>query len=171
MSRPSEPRTSMSPAAPPLRILFVCAGNICRSPTAEALFRAQAQRYAPQLQVEVDSAGTLGFHIGEAPDDRAQRVARARGLDLSGLRARLLTAEDFESFDWIIVMDRRNRAAVRRLAPRKYRSRVRLLMEFAPHLGVAELPDPYCGEHSDFERAFDLAEQATRGLLRALTGA
>jgi protein-tyrosine phosphatase len=82
----------------------------------------------------------------------------------------LLSAEDFERFDWIVVMDRRNRAAARRIAPKKLRKRVRLLMEFAPQLGVSELPDPYYGEHADFERVFGLAEQATRGLLRALTG-
>lgn len=160
----------MFQATRPLRVLFVCAGNICRSPTAAALFRAHAQRYAPELHIDVDSAGTQGFHAGAAPDDRAQAVARARGLDLSGLRARLLTAEDFEHFDWIIAMDRRNRAAARRIAPRKHRRRVRLLMEFAPHLGIAEVPDPYYGEHLDFERVFELADEATRGLLRALTG-
>ena len=160
----------MSQATRPLRVLFVCAGNICRSPTAAALFRAHAQRCAPQLQVEVDCAGTQGFHVGAPPDDRAQAVARARGLDISGLRARLLTAEDFERFDWIIAMDRRIRAAARRIAPKKHRRRVRLLMQFAPHLGVSEVPDPYYGEHTDFERAFELVDQATRGLLRSLSG-
>ena len=162
--------TVMSQATQPLRVLFVCAGNICRSPTAEALFRAHAQRYAPHLNIEVDSAGTQGFHAGAAPDNRAQAVARNRGVDISGLRARLLSAEDFEHFDWIVVMDRRNRAAVRRMAGKRHRARVRLLMEFAPHLGVSELPDPYYGVDRDFERVFELAEQATRGLLRALAG-
>ena len=170
LQRQAAAPTATSQAAPPLRVLFVCAGNICRSPTAAALFRAHAQRHAPQLHIEVDSAGTQGFHAGAAPDSRAQAVARARGLDLSGLRARLLSAEDFERFDWVIVMDRRLRATARRMAPRKHRRRVRLLMEFAPHLGVAEVPDPYYGEHRDFERAFELADQATRGLLRTLTG-
>jgi protein-tyrosine phosphatase len=155
---------------PPVRVLFVCAGNICRSPTAEALFRAQAQRHAPQLRVEADSAGTHGLHAGHEPDPRAQAVARARGVDMSALRARALTAEDFERFDWILVMDRHNHTAARQIAPPRLRDRVRMLMEFAPQLGVREVPDPYYGEQKDFERVFELAEQATRGLLRELGG-
>ncbi len=154
----------------PVRVLFVCAGNICRSPTAEAVLRVLAQRHAPQLLLEIDSAGTHSLHAGDAPDPRAQAVAIARGVDMSGLRARPLTREDFERFDWILVMDRYNHAAARRIAPAGYRGRVRMLMEFAPHLGVREVPDPYYGEEKDFERVFELAEQATRGLLRELAG-
>jgi protein-tyrosine phosphatase len=160
----------MQPVRRAVRVLFVCAGNICRSPTAEALFRAHAQRHAPQLLLEVDSAGTHGLHAGHAPDPRAQAVARARGVDMSALRARALTAQDFERFDWILVMDRHNHAAARRIAPARHRHRVRMLMEFAPQLGVHEVPDPYYGEKEDFERVFELAEQATRGLLRELGG-
>jgi protein-tyrosine phosphatase len=154
-----------------VRLLFVCAGNICRSPTAEAVFRALARQHAPNLPWEIDSAGTHGLHVGDAPDARAQAVALARGVDMSALRARRLIPEDFERFDWVLVMDRRNYAAARAIAPTPYRPRLRMLMDFASHLRRSEIPDPYYGEQADFELAFDLAEQAARGLLRELTGA
>ena len=151
-----------------MRVLFVCAGNICRSPTAEAVFRALARELAPALSVEIDSAGTHGLHAGEAPDPRAQAVARARGVDMSQLRARRLVVEDFEHFDWILLMDRQNHAAALAMAPPQHRRRLRLFMEFAPHLRQREIPDPYYGEQSDFELVFTLAEHAARGLLREL---
>ena len=152
----------------PVRVLFVCAGNICRSPTAEAVFRALAGELAPALSVEIDSAGTHGLHAGEAPDPRAQAVARARGVDMSQLRARRLVVEDFEHFDWILLMDRQNHAAALAMAPPQHRRRLRLFMEFAPQLRQREIPDPYYGEQADFELVFTLAEHAARGLLREL---
>lgn len=155
-------------ARAPVRVLFVCMGNICRSPTAEAVFRSLAQRLSPDLAVEADSAGTSNYHAGRAPDERAQRVARARGIDMSALRARQLVAEDFSRFDWILVMDLRNREAALALAPPQHRHRVRLLLDYAPQLPLREIPDPYDGELSDFEQVFDLTEQASRGLLQAL---
>jgi protein-tyrosine phosphatase len=155
----------------PVRVLFVCAGNICRSPTAEAVLRALARELAPELRLEIDSAGTHGLHSGDAPDPRAQAVARARGVDMSQLRARRLVVEDFEHFDWILVMDRHNHAAAAAMAPLQYRRRLRLFMEFAPHVRHREIPDPYYGERADFELVFALAEQAARGLLRELTRA
>lgn len=155
----------------PVRVLFVCAGNICRSPTAEAVLRALAPQLAPELRLQIDSAGTHGLHAGDAPDARAQAVARARGVDMSRLRARRLVAEDFENFDWILVMDRQNLAAALAMAPARHRGRLRLFMEFAPHLPQREIPDPYYGEQADFERVFALAEQAARGLLRELVRA
>jgi len=151
-----------------VRVLFVCAGNICRSPTAEAVFRALAGELAPALSVEIDSAGTHGLHAGEAPDPRAQAVARARGVDMSQLRARRLVVEDFEHFDWILLMDRQNHAAALAMAPPQHRRRLRLFMEFAPQLRQREIPDPYYGEQADFELVFTLAEHAARGLLREL---
>jgi protein-tyrosine phosphatase len=163
MARNAEPQ-----APTPVRVLFVCMGNICRSPLAEAVFRSLAQRDWPQLAVIADSAGTHGYHIGRAPDARAQRVARTHGIDMSGLRARRLVAEDFDRFDWILVMDLQNQADALALAPPKHRHRVRLLLEYAPQLAVREVPDPYYGELSDFERVFDLVEQAGRGVLESL---
>ena len=151
-----------------VRVLFVCMGNICRSPMAEAVFRSLAQREWPDLAVAADSAGTHDYHLGHAPDTRAQRVARAHGIDMSGLRARQLLAEDFDRFDWLLVMDLQNRNAALELAPPTRRDRLRLLLDYAPHLALREIPDPYYGELPDFERVFDLTEQAARGLLQSL---
>jgi protein-tyrosine phosphatase len=161
-------RETQQPDAAPTRVLFVCMGNICRSPMAEAVFRSLAQRFWPDLSVEADSAGTHGFHVGRAPDQRAQRVARAHGIDMSARRARQLVAEDFDRFDWILVMDRQNQEAAMALAPPERRHRLRLLLDYAPQLELREIPDPYYGELRDFEHVFQLSEQAARGLLQAL---
>jgi protein-tyrosine phosphatase len=151
-----------------MRILFVCLGNICRSPTAEAVFRAVHARVAPELSVEVDSAGTGDYHLGEAPDPRAQAAARRRGYDMSGLRARLIDQSDFERFDLILAMDRENVAVLRRRAPIAYRERVRLLLEFAADLEETEVPDPYYGGSTGFEQVLDLVESAAHGLIEHL---
>jgi low molecular weight protein-tyrosine phosphatase len=156
------------PPAAPVRILFVCMGNICRSPTAEAVLRALARRLAPQLALEVDSAGTHDYHVGHAPDERAQQVARTHGIDMSGLRARVLVREDFERFDRVLAMDARVYRAALALAPRQHRQRLRLFMDYAPELQLREVPDPYYGDAQDFENVFRLSEQAARGLLREL---
>ena len=147
------------------RILFVCLGNICRSPTAEAVLRDLVTREAPDLSVEIDSAGIGDWHIGEPPDQRALAAARRRGLDMSRLRARQIASEDFARFDFILAMDRANLSDLRRRAPTQYRERVRLFLEFAPDAGVDEVPDPYYGGAAGFEEVLDLAEQAARGLL------
>jgi protein-tyrosine phosphatase len=143
-------------------------GNICRSPTAEAVFRAHVQRVAPELAIDIDSAGTHDYHVGRAPDPRAQRVASAHGIDMSVLRARLLTAQDCERFDWIVAMDRHNVQVAQRLAPRDRWDRIRLLLDYAPQQPLREVPDPYYGELADFELVFQLARQASEGLLQAL---
>ncbi|HZF24896.1 MAG TPA: low molecular weight protein-tyrosine-phosphatase [Steroidobacteraceae bacterium] len=148
-----------------MRILFVCLGNICRSPTAEAVLRDLLTREAPDLEVEIDSAGIGSWHIGEPPDERALAAARRRGLDMSRLRARQITNEDFARFDFILAMDRANLADLQRRAPAQYRERVRLFLEFAWALDVDEVPDPYYGGEAGFEEVLDLAEQAARGLL------
>ncbi len=147
------------------RILFVCLGNICRSPTAEVVLRELVTREAPDLSVEIDSAGIGDWHIGEPPDQRALAAARRRGLDMSRLRARQIASEDFQRFDFILAMDRANLSDLRRRAPTQYRERVRLFLEFAPDAGVDEVPDPYYGGEAGFEEVLDLAEQAARGLL------
>jgi len=154
----------------PWRILFVCMGNICRSPTAEAVLRDVARRAAPELALLVDSAGTHDYHIGEAPDRRSQAAARRRGIDLSGLRARQLVVRDFETFDYLLVMDERNRTDAEAIAPAGYRAELQLFLEFAPELGRREVPDPYYGGEAGFEDVLDLAEAASRGLIDRLRG-
>jgi len=149
-------------------VLFVCLGNICRSPTAEAVLRALAAREAPQLAVHIDSAGTAGYHIGHAPDARAQEAARRRGYDMSGRRARMIERRDFERFDLLLAMDRSNWADLRRAAPASAHERVQLFLEFAPDAGTLEVADPYYGGPNGFEEVLDLIEAAARGLLRHL---
>lgn len=148
-----------------MKILFVCLGNICRSPSAEAVFRAIAAREAPELTFEIDSAGTAGYHIGDAPDARSQEAARRRGYDMSALRARIVESGDFERFDLILAMDSNNLEILRKRAPAALRERVKLFLEFAPDCGLDEVPDPYYGGPSGFEQVLDLVEEASRGLL------
>lgn len=151
-----------------MNILFVCLGNICRSPTAEVVFRDVAQREAPDLTIQVDSAGTAAYHVGQAPDPRTRAAALRRGYDLSPLRARVVQPPDFEQFDLILAMDRENLSDLQRRAPQSARRRVRLFLEFAPELGTSEVPDPYYGGSNGFEEVLDLVEAASRGLLRHL---
>jgi protein-tyrosine phosphatase len=151
-----------------MKILFVCLGNICRSPTAEIVFRAVAQHDAPDLVLEIDSAGTAGYHVGELPDQRTRQAAARRGYDMSALRARVVEVEDFEHFDLILAMDRENLRALERRAPAQARDRLRLFLEFAPDAGVSEVPDPYYGGPNGFEDVLDLIEAASRGLIEHL---
>lgn len=150
------------------RVLFVCLGNICRSPTAEAVFRNLILREAAELGIEVDSAGTHTYHVGSAPDARAVVAAGRRGIDMSPLRARVVEPVDFERFDLLLAMDEQNYRHLLRMAPRDRRDRVRLFLEFAPELERREVPDPYYGGATGFEDVLDLIEQASRGLLAAL---
>jgi protein-tyrosine phosphatase len=151
-----------------MRILMLCMGNICRSPTAEGVLREIARVEAPDLALEIDSAGTHDYHVGEPPDRRAIAAARRRGIDLSTLRARRLERADFERFDLLLAMDERNVADALAIAPRAGRERLRLLLDFAPETGVREVPDPYYGGTKDFERVLDLVEVAARGVLAHL---
>ncbi len=151
-----------------VKILFVCLGNICRSPTAEGVFRAMAARELPEVALTVDSAGTAGYHVGEPPDGRTCEAALRRGYDLSGLRARVVEPRDFEVFDLILVMDRQNLETLRRRAPAAARARLRLLLEFAPQSGLQEVPDPYYGGVNGFEQVLDLVEAAALGLCAAV---
>ncbi len=151
-----------------VKILFVCLGNICRSPTAEGVFRALAARELPEVALTVDSAGTADYHAGEAPDGRTREAALRRGYDLSGLRARVVEPRDFERFDLILAMDRQNLETLKRHAPVTARGRVRLLLEFAPQCGVLEVPDPYYGGVKGFEQVLDLIEAASLGLCAAV---
>lgn len=153
---------------PTIKVLFVCLGNYCRSPTAEGVFRQLLNAEAPELPVEVDSAGTAAYHINSPPDPRSQRAAQHRGIDLSGLRGRQVTLRDFTDFDFILAMDGDNLRDLRALAPPNSRARVQLFMEYAPDAGRLEVPDPYGGSDADFEEVLDLTTAASRGLLAAL---
>ncbi len=148
-----------------MRVLFVCLGNICRSPTAEAVFRAVVAREAPGLEIEIDSAGTAGYHIGDPPDVRSQQAGLRRGYDLGLLRARRVEADDFERFDLILAMDRENLSELRGRAPESAHGKIRLFLEFAPDSGTVEVPDPYYGGPNGFEHVLDLVEAASSGLL------
>lgn len=151
-----------------MKILFVCLGNICRSPTAEGVLRTIAAREFPELAIEVDSAGTAHYHIGEPPDRRTIAAARRRGYDLAGLRARQVEREDFEYYDYLLAMDRANLSALESRKPPGARARMALFMSFAPGHEYDEVPDPYhCGTE-EFERVLDLCEAAARGLLAHL---
>jgi len=148
-----------------VNVLFVCLGNICRSPTAEGVFRALVEREGYAGRIACDSAGTGAWHIGNPPDGRATETAARRGVDLSGLRARQATPADFERFDYVVAMDRSNADNLRRLASRGFEDRVRLMMSFAPELAIDEVPDPYYGAGDGFERVLDMIEAASGGLL------
>jgi len=149
-----------------MKILFVCLGNICRSPTAEAVFRVVAAREAPELQFEIDSAGTAGYHVGAPPDSRTRQAALRRGYDMSALRARVVEPQDFARFDLILAMDRQNLETLQRRAPVAARERIRLFLEFAPDADATEVPDPYYGGANGFEEVLDLVEAAAHGLLQ-----
>jgi protein-tyrosine phosphatase len=155
-------------AAHEQRVLFVCMGNICRSPTAEGAFRHLVSSRAPNLNVHVDSAGTHAYHVGEPPDPRAQRAAERRGISLAHIRARRVVPEDFARFDLVLAMDELNLAMLQTLCPDENRSRLKLFLEFAPRLGQREVPDPYYGGGNGFEQVLDLVEEASLGLLEHL---
>lgn len=148
-----------------ISLLFVCMGNICRSPMAEGHFRKVLARHARHLDVHVDSAGTHGFHIGSPPDQRAQAAARRRGIDISGLTARSVIDADFERFDLILAMDRDNREELLAMADPACHDRIRLLLDFSRNHAGADVPDPYYGGKLGFERVLDLIEDAADGLL------
>ena len=149
-------------------VLFVCTGNICRSPTAEGVFRALVEREGMAGAFRIDSAGTYSGHAGEPPSGPAMIIAKRRGYDLSELRARPVTPEDIATFDHVLGMDRTHLAALRQLAPRGLSAKPRLFLDFAPHLGLREVADPWMGEASDYERAFDLIEAGCAALFEQL---
>lgn len=149
----------MSPTA---RVLFVCLGNICRSPTAEAVFRHKVQ--AQGLPIDIDSAGTHGYHIGSPPDKRSQAVAEARGYSCKGLKCRKVESADFERFDYILAMDNSNLEDLKGMSDSSYHDKIRLLLSFSSSKHQ-EVPDPYYGGKQAFELVLDLIEDACDGLL------
>jgi protein-tyrosine phosphatase len=155
-----------------MRLLFVCLGNICRSPTAEGVMRGLVQRQGLAEGIELESAGTGGWHVGSAPDERATAAARARGIELAG-SARQVQAEDFEHFDLLLAMDGENARELRRLArDEDERAKVRLLREFDPASAAAgelDVPDPYYGAAGGFDEVLEMIEAACAGLLVRLS--
>lgn len=147
------------------RVLLVCMGNICRSPTAEGVLRSFIRDGNLGDQVEVDSAGTHGYHVGEAPDSRTQRAAQARGYDLSQLRARKVARQDLDYFDLVLAMDKSNLDNLQRLATPEQQGRIKLFMDYAKHFDDAEVPDPYYGLGHGFDLVLDMVEDAAHGLL------
>ena len=148
-----------------IRVLFVCMGNICRSPTAEGVFRKLVNEEGMANVIEIDSAGTHAYHVGHEPDRRAQLAAQQRGIDLSDLRARQVMLIDFESFDYILAMDASNYEILLAQSPAHAKSKINLFMSFAPSRKEQEVPDPYYGGQRGFEIVFDMIEDASSGLL------
>ena len=148
-----------------IKVLLVCTGNICRSPTAEGVFRALVETEGLGARITTDSAGTSGFHVGEAPDRRSAAAARKRGVELCELRARKVKAGDFDAFDLVLAMDRSHLQLLRQMCPKGREDRVRMFLDFAPELGITDVPDPYYGAGDGFERVLDMVEAGSRGLL------
>lgn len=149
-------------------VLFVCLGNICRSPTAEGVFAALAKQRGLATSVAVDSCGTSAWHIGSAPDSRATAAAAVRGYDLSTLRGRQVEPVDFERYDYILAMDRNNLRDLQALCPDHYTGHLGLLLEFAPGISERDVPDPYYGGDDGFTQVLDMVEAASLGLLQAI---
>lgn len=143
-------------------------GNICRSPTAEGVFTAMLVDQALTDAFQVDSAGTHAYHVGEAPDLRAQRAARDRGVELKHIRARRVVVEDFERFDHILVMDDENHAIMIQACPDEHKHKVRRFLDYAPNLSQREVPDPYYGGAYGFDRVLDMVEEASEGFIETL---
>jgi len=152
-------------------VLFVCMGNICRSPIAEGVFRHALKEAGLVGSVQIDSAGTHGYHAGEPPDRRALLAARNRGYDLASIRARQVERDDFARFDWILAMDEANMRALAEMRPGDYAGHLGLYLDLLPELGTREMPDPYYGGPEGFERVLDLTERVTPALLARLTRA
>jgi len=151
-----------------LRVLFVCTGNICRSPTAEAVFRHQVKAAGLGARILADSAGTRDFHVGEAPDPRAQAVARSRGYDLSRLRARQVQQRDFGAFDYLLGMAEEHVSWMRGKAAPEHAHKIGTFLGFAPDIGGLDVPDPYYGSNEGFEVVLDMIERASQALLEHL---
>ena len=148
------------------KVLFVCMGNICRSPTAHGVMQAMVNDRGLQKEIEIDSAGTHAYHIGEPPDTRSQQAALNRGIDMSSLRARKVTIKDFEYYDYILVMDNNNLHSLPQVDLNACKANVALFLDYAQKYDVSEVPDPYYGGQQGFEYVLDLVEDACDGLLK-----
>ena len=148
-----------------IRVLFVCMGNICRSPTGEGVFRHLVEARGLAGKIDVDSAGTGAWHVGQPPDERATAEARKQGIDLSNQRARAVADSDFDDFDYIIAMDDDNMLGLQSRCPAKFKNKLHKCTDFAPGIGVDEVPDPYYGGPGGFNQVFKIVEAGAKGLL------
>lgn len=151
-----------------VKILFVCLGNICRSPTAEGVFRYRVEQEGESSWIDIDSAGTHAYHIGSSPDGRAQQAAHKRGIDLSALRGRQALVEDFDEFDYLLAMDEENYTNLICIAPHDKKYKVQMFLQYARSFSESDVPDPYYGGEQGFEHVLDLIEDASQGLLEHL---
>lgn len=158
-------------SAVPTRVLFVCLGNICRSPTAHGVFESLVRERGLQNAIQVDSCGTGDWHLGHSPDKRAAAEAAQRGYDLSGLRARQVQATDFVDFDYILAMDNKNLSDLKAMSPPDFSGRLALFLPFDPAAKLEEVPDPYYGGDEGFAQVLDMVETASEGLLQEICGA
>ncbi len=149
-------------------VLFVCTGNICRSPTAEGVFRHLVREAGIGDRFKIDSAGLDSCHIGEKPDVRAIKVAKKNGISLEGQKARLFKPEDYAVFDYIFAMDGGHMYELGSNAPEEAKPRLKMFLAAAPHLGVEDVPDPWYGEEADFEKVFDLVHEGSKAILREI---
>jgi len=151
-----------------LKVLFVCMGNICRSPSAEGVFNKIIAEQQLLDKFSIDSAGTHAYHIGESPDLRSQKAAKEREVDLSKIRARRVIMGDFEDFDYLLAMDEDNHSSMLQACSEEHQHKIKLFLEYAPHLSTREVPDPYYGGTYGFEKVLDLVEEASLGFIKAL---
>jgi protein-tyrosine phosphatase len=150
------------------RVLFVCLGNICRSPTAEGVFTRLIKDEGLEEFFHIDSAGTHAYHVGQPPDERAQAAARKRGIELGRLKGRQVAPEDVQEFDYVLAMDFENLDNLIKICPKGYEYKVSLFLSHAPDLEVEEVPDPYYGGKSGFDYVLDITEEAAKGLLKKI---
>lgn len=168
MADMGQPINNMNTNNAKIKVLFVCMGNICRSPTAEGVFTDLVERRHLSDYFKIDSAGTHAYHVGDAPDLRAQKAARQRGIEIKHQRARKFVVGDFEDFDHILVMDDENFQVLDYACPEQYKHKISYLLDHAPQLGVRHVPDPYYGGSYGFDRVLDLVEAACEGLLASI---
>ena len=152
----------------PVRVLFVCLGNICRSPTAEGVFRHLVEEQGESDWIQIDSAGTHAYHVGSSPDQRAQQAALKRGIDLSALRGRQAIVDDFDSFDYLLAMDEENYGNLIHIAPEDKEHKIKMFLSYSANFNETDVPDPYYGGDQGFEHVLDLIEDASQGFLRHL---
>ena len=153
------------------KVLFICMGNICRSPTAHGVFRQLVKNKGYEEKILTDSAGTHAYHVGNAPDNRSIATALKHNIDINDLKARQVHESDFEYFDYLLVMDEHNYSLVNDACPAEYKAKVGYFLDFARQTAIKEVPDPYYGEGDGFERVFNMIEDASEGLLEHIVSA